>query len=476
MISYSWAQKVLVELLRKSFSIWIDEEQMIGDINEAIATAVRKSKNCTVQDTHNQLPQIEKAIQKKIHNIEIKHPATTLTSNNCIYSKAKLELESIGLIPVSVDEIVNEKLDAMLEGTREQLLKEISEWFSNPKSDCIFWLKGVAGSGKLVVAAQVTKMLQVSKINSCVFFCKYDVLEQSDPRKLIQTISYQLARCFPTALESIQREIADNSSILGSSISLMATKLILDPLKQCNNSNLVIVIDALDECRNRNEVIKVFNRIFTELPDGIKFFITSRPEHDIVKEMKIIGQEIILTAKYNIDDCFSASTNLTEQVELVECMAQNASGLFIWIQLAYDELENSDNIQESIENMLKLKGTDKLYNRIFQNFWAGLDFTQKIKAKHVLGGIVSVKYPLLSNALHELLHMNEYSIQFYVSRFRSILSTNSEGAIKVMHKSAQDYITDQYRNTYLSIDPDKIHITIANQLYVKFPGFKCKSI
>lgn len=39
------------------------------------------------------------------------------------------------------------------EGTREQLLCEIREWAEDERGKCIFWLNGMAGTGKALLFA-----------------------------------------------------------------------------------------------------------------------------------------------------------------------------------------------------------------------------------------------------------------------------------------------------------------------------------
>jgi len=45
--------------------------------------------------------------------------------------------------------------DRCLPDTRVQLRQQITEWYENPRSPCIFWLNGMAGTGKSLLAEYV---------------------------------------------------------------------------------------------------------------------------------------------------------------------------------------------------------------------------------------------------------------------------------------------------------------------------------
>ena len=56
-------------------------------------------------------------------------------------------------------------------------------------------------------------------------------------------------------------------------------KLIVQPLKECGVST-VVVIDALDECKDKepaSAILSVLGRLVSEVPK-VKFFLTGRPE------------------------------------------------------------------------------------------------------------------------------------------------------------------------------------------------------
>jgi len=78
-----------------------------------------------------------------------------------------------------------------LEGTQEELLKEISDWINNIEKDTsrIFWLHGPAGTSKSAVAHTIAHQFQhLERLGSC--FC-FDRSRMADQRheKVFGTIT-----------------------------------------------------------------------------------------------------------------------------------------------------------------------------------------------------------------------------------------------------------------------------------------------
>lgn len=58
---------------------------------------------------------------------------------------------------VSFDSYLNQHKDKCLPGTREELLQSISDWGSTAQGKCIFWLNGMAGTGKSTISQTIAK-------------------------------------------------------------------------------------------------------------------------------------------------------------------------------------------------------------------------------------------------------------------------------------------------------------------------------
>ncbi|KNG82737.1 NACHT and WD40 domain protein [Aspergillus nomiae NRRL 13137] len=173
-----------------------------------------------------------------------------------------------------------------LPGTRTDLLKHITEWSHLSQSERIFWLNGMAGTGKSTVSRTVCRLLQEEGLLGASFFFKRGKTDCGTAEKLFPTIVRQLVIHEPRLIPSIRRAIQRDPSISTKSLVEQFNRLLLEPLSSIQDdraqvSVLVIVIDALDECQSEND-IELLLRLLPMVPPSssvsIRVFLTSRPE------------------------------------------------------------------------------------------------------------------------------------------------------------------------------------------------------
>ncbi|THU83683.1 hypothetical protein K435DRAFT_574379, partial [Dendrothele bispora CBS 962.96] len=137
-----------------------------------------------------------------------------------------------------------------LPGTQKHVLQHINTWINNvPSADPIFWLSGVAGSGKSTIASTLVQEEGNRSWLGAVYFCRRDV---TMPEHVVPAIAYRLAHSFPPLRARIINVLRDCPDITGSPISTQFSSLLAKPLSALHDwdfgKSLVIVIDALDEC------------------------------------------------------------------------------------------------------------------------------------------------------------------------------------------------------------------------------------
>ncbi|KAF8676644.1 WD40 repeat-like protein, partial [Rhizoctonia solani] len=177
------------------------------------------------------------------------------------------------------------------EGTRVSILSELERWVSAPDQKAVYWMSGMAGTGKTTIACTFAKWLETEKLLAASFFCTRTSADCRDVTRIVPTVAYQLARyCIP--FQSALCDVLGRDPDLGTKdIRTQFERLLVDPLNQIKNdipSNLVVVIDALDECDDQRGVEQVLDILFkhaSQLP--IRFFVTSRPEAEIYTTMTI---------------------------------------------------------------------------------------------------------------------------------------------------------------------------------------------
>ncbi|KAM0349595.1 hypothetical protein ACHAP4_010374 [Fusarium culmorum] len=172
-----------------------------------------------------------------------------------------------------------------LPDTREELLKEIDRWIDDPKSKTIFWLNGMAGTGKSTISRTVARARAKRGDLGASFFFKRGEVDRDNLNKLMPTLAYQLALSMPEVAFFIKKALDANPAIVGDFVKEQFEKLIQEPLSKAaatatTPSSVVMVIDALDECDQEADIrllINIFSQAKTARPQ-LRIFLTSRPE------------------------------------------------------------------------------------------------------------------------------------------------------------------------------------------------------
>ena len=172
--------------------------------------------------------------------------------------------------------------DKCLPGTRQSVLQDIMFWATNPQDQNVFWLNGLAGTGKSTIAQSFSDMAAGEGFLGASFFCSRDYLDRRVLKNIFPTLAYQLAYCYPHFQNHIVRAIKKNPTLAHTSLISQLENLLISPLSKTKVS-CVIVIDALDECiddQPASAILSVLGRFAKQLP-LVKFFITGRPEPQI---------------------------------------------------------------------------------------------------------------------------------------------------------------------------------------------------
>jgi hypothetical protein len=166
--------------------------------------------------------------------------------------------------------------------TRIILLADLKYWANDAGSPKLYWMTGMAGTGKTTIAYSVCDALQRAHQLGASFFCSRLLPDCSDMVKILPTIAYQLARFSPPFQSALYEALGHLSDISRYGMHEQFNSLIKEPLLaswQAMPTNVVVVIDALDECSDASGTKLMLDILFhhaTQLP--IKFFVTSRPD------------------------------------------------------------------------------------------------------------------------------------------------------------------------------------------------------
>ncbi|KAH7153735.1 WD40-repeat-containing domain protein [Fusarium sp. MPI-SDFR-AT-0072] len=208
---------------------------------------------------------------------------------------------TLGQLPVaqgaSFNSYAEEHNPRCLPHTRIKLLNDIYRWIDEPSSKPIFWLNGMAGTGKSTISRTVAQARHDRGDLGATFFFKRSTTDQGNLSKFVSTLAHQLASRIPRITLAIKNAVDMDPAIIDKTVREQFQKLIQEPLSKataasCTRPSVVIVVDALDECESDAD-IKLLLELFSTLrfagPLRVRVFVTSRPELPVRLGFSSIG-------------------------------------------------------------------------------------------------------------------------------------------------------------------------------------------
>jgi hypothetical protein len=173
-----------------------------------------------------------------------------------------------------------------MKDTRSYVLGLIQDWaYTHSPGLSIFWLAGMAGTGKSTIAKTACEKFAKDGVLGASFFVSRQEIERRDPHRVLRSIAYQLALKDPAAFRDVYQRITAEHGISARPMKEQIQKILVAPLASAVASmpkDIVVVIDALDECDKLNGVASgdLMPLLASQLSSfSIKLLVTSRNEH-----------------------------------------------------------------------------------------------------------------------------------------------------------------------------------------------------
>lgn len=391
--------------------------------------------------------------------------------------------------------------DRCLPGTRESVLQDILCWAQTPQNQTVFWLNGLAGTGKSTIAQSISEVLAKKGLLGATFFCSRDFLDRRVLKKVFPTLAYQLACHFPHFRDHVIKVIKEDPTIAHTSLISQFENLLVKPLSE-GNVSCIILIDALDECiddQPSSALLSVLGRFVKELP-RMKFFITGRPEPRIRTGFRLpllepLTQIFLLhevqVAQVHQDIQLYLTQRLTtiarqrSDLDLpnpwpsdneIEALTKKSSGLFIFASTMIRFIESEHHEpNERLQLLLSRTsgtshegraGVDSLYSEILLQAFSDVEDPELfVDIRRVLGAIILAFNPLSRKELSVLLGVPTSLISTTLRHLHSVMliPTDKHQKIRVFHKSFPDFIQDRKRCTNFNfrINPTTYHGSMA---------------
>ncbi|CAE6359456.1 unnamed protein product [Rhizoctonia solani] len=362
------------------------------------------------------------------------------------------------------------------ENTRVEILRNLIKWSEDNNAASIYWMNGMAGTGKTTIAYSVCAALEASKQLAASFFCTRTSPECRDAKRIVPTIAYQLARRSAPFRSALCKALEEDPDISTGDIRTQFNLLIEGPLLEAQRNmpnNLVVVVDALDECNDPRLVEFFLDELFhcvSELP--LRFFVTSRPEPAVRHKMMLANElsRSILYLHEIEQSLVQADIELYLREELafmapadgdIKKLAECAGKLFIYAATAIRYVRPTGRFVNSRERLAtilavdakaqkRLSAIDTLYSAILTA--AIEDETLEVEEQNcmrlVIWTTVSACEPVLVQTLATISGIgSKDAAMVALEPLRSVLHVSeNSGLVTTLHASFPDYLLTRERS------------------------------
>jgi hypothetical protein len=405
-----------------------------------------------------------------------------------------------------------------LEGTRVDLLRQIDEWADSAEGKCIFWLQGMAGTGKSTISRTVAHKLKHNRLGARLgasFFFKRGERDRGSAARFFTTIAAQLVCQLPSMAEQVRNAIDADFIITENSIKDQFKMLLLDPLKKVAEDmpkpkTMVVVVDALDECDSEDDIksiISLLPEIKSLASIRLRFFVTSRPDRSILNKFGTMSdtyQDLVLhrvdeyIIKHDIStflksqlrhiwEDYNASLPGDEKLSEtwpsqtnIQQLVDKAGRLFI-VAASYCRFIGDRDLGTPTEQLVKVlehqtrEHEDELditylliLDQLLVTHVKGEVVRRTGKAREdilegfrqIVGSIVILADPLPTANLAQLLKIPQTTIDNKLTKLHSVLDIRPDhnAPVKLLHLSFRDFLVDpDIRAKEFWVDEKEIH-------------------
>jgi hypothetical protein len=384
------------------------------------------------------------------------------------------------------------------EGTREAILAKLMAWATEVTSPKIYWLTGMAGTGKTTIAYTFSEILDKNQMLGGTFFCSCQESDASNTSLILPTLAYQLAICSPAAFQALVDILEQNPDAGSKLLHSQFTDLILGLAKTAfvgpEVRPLIIIIDALDECADRKAVtqlLSIISQYASKLP--FKFFVTSRPEqqignrfnqpefgrhsrfvlHDVEKD--VVAADIELYFRVRLGDIAQERRNEVSadswpSEKQFKTLVHRAGQLFIYAATVCEYIEGGRSVVTRLNAATSISGStlngktetlDNLYSHIVTAAYAEADVEEKVHLKNALQVVVTARNPMSIDAISTLLQTDCKTMHAAFQPLHAVLNIPSDNdydsPISTFHASFPDFMTNWERSGGNYLDLSQSH-------------------
>lgn len=368
------------------------------------------------------------------------------------------------------------------------MLEQIRKWADGRGERQIYWLKGMAGTGKSTIALTIAReYFDKGRLGASFFFSR-GRSDLASVKKFAFTIASQLREILPEFRRQIDDTLLSNQEVHNLGLCDQWDILICQPLSKIDqnpfSSPLVLIVDALDECDNEDDVRLLIQCLASAtMIDSIqlRIFVTSRPDqsinfgfgdisreihldlnlHDI--EQSIVDHDLCLYYRDRLGDIARRSdlgqSDISEPN--IHLLVRKSAGLFIHAATVCQFIREGKQLaSERLSLLLDVgslpiapeKELDKMYTTVLSHSLPKkFDNNERTRLQdlfsHVIGSIVMLFDTMSPESLAIMLNESRLKINSMLNHLRSVLDIQEQDndRIRILHPSFRDFLLDSER-------------------------------
>ncbi|KAL4256201.1 hypothetical protein AB1N83_012195 [Pleurotus pulmonarius] len=387
-------------------------DNMTNDTSSTILDTQNTSQNRMMYNEGNTVPLPDQLLLSAMCPKDVQHPhgCTTIVDQNINMNSGvfnKVSGDQHFYYKCALNEEENKYLNQLnpnykpdypshcLEGTRQDIILEITQWVNESNTENFLWLSGYPGAGKSTIASTITKYLR--KTNRLGAFFTFNGGAGTRLSILWRLVSYELAKKFPLFRGVVVDRLKTEAILTNATPEEIFSELVEKPLIELTKSSPpfqqlpVFVIDGLDECSStevHHEKLPDCIERLACLAIPLKWMFTSRYElhfRDLLASVPHIFVDIRTgdnaSSQSNEDirnffreqfRCMSKDFDMPEPGnDIVEHFTTQARGLFILAVTISRYIAESPGLRLNYPTDEVLASSDlySLYNQILQRYF-----------------------------------------------------------------------------------------------------------
>jgi hypothetical protein len=383
-------------------------------------------------------------------------------------------------------------------------LDKIYKWADGEGEQHIFWLSGLAGSGKTTVARSVAHWYQTKQRLGASFFFSRGGGDVGRAARFVTSIAVQLARSVSGVQRHISNALLQRPEITSQSWRDQWQYLVLEPLSKLEGPAIfVLVIDALDECEGSNDmqlIVQLLAMSGSLKHVRLRVFLTSRPEvpiqyglgqvpdaerrdfllHKVSPSIIDHDIQLFLQHRLNLIGEEDGQEPGWPGAEVIQSLVRSASGLFIWAATACRFISEGLFAEERLHMLADGSDRDsaaspeqhlnQLYLTVLQKSVQSSYTARELARYHsmirqILGSIVALSSPLSVSSLGTLVLIREQQVNRMLKELHAILDIPKDHGqpLRLHHPSFRDFLFSKDRciDVNFWVDEKQAHAALA---------------